>query len=203
LRDTLADERLSDGTYTRADLRTGDYYWKVTARRGWLEGAPTSVAVVHVERDIDGRVRDALTELYQHSDGARTMVAQAKGVLVFPYVIKGGLILGGEYGEGALMSGGSVVDYYTMKLASFGLQIGAQRRKVILLFMTSEAYDGFLNSSAWKVGVDGSVTVAGSGAGNAIDTITAQKPIVGFVFSNAGLMFNLTLEGSKISRMPD
>jgi lipid-binding SYLF domain-containing protein len=203
LRDTLADERLSDGTYTRADLRTGDYYWKVTARRGWLEGAPTSVAVVHVERDIDGRVRDALTELYQHSDGARTMVAQAKGVLVFPYVIKGGLILGGEYGEGALMSGGSVVDYYTMKLASFGLQIGAQRRKVILLFMTSEAYDGFLKSSAWKVGVDGSVTVAGSGAGNAIDTITAQKPIVGFVFSNAGLMFNLTLEGSKISRMPD
>ena len=203
LRDTLADERLSDGTYTRADLRTGDYYWKVTARRGWLEGAPTSVAVVHVERDIDGRVRDALTELYQHSDAARTMVAQAKGVLVFPYVIKGGLILGGEYGEGALMSGGSVVDYYTMKLASFGLQIGAQRRKVILLFMTSEAYDGFLKSSAWKVGVDGSVTVAGSGAGNAIDTITAQKPIVGFVFSNAGLMFNLTLEGSKISRMPD
>lgn len=201
LRDTLADERLSDG-YTRADLRTGDYYWTVTARRGWLESAPTSVAVVHVERDIDGRVRDALTELYQHSDPARTMVAQAKGVLVFPHVIKGGLILGGEYGEGALMSDGSVVGYYTMKLASLGLQIGAQRRKVILLFMTSEAYDGFLKSSAWKVGVDGNVTVAGSGAGKVIDT-TAKKPIVGFVFSNEGLMFNLTLEGSKISRMPD
>ena len=119
---------------------------------------------------------------------------------MFPHVIKGGLILGGEYGEGALMSGGSVVDYYTMKLASLGLQIGAQRRKVILLFMTSEAYDGFLKSSAWKVGVDGSVTVAGSG--KAIDT-TAKKPIVGFVFSNEGLMFNLTLEGSRISRMPD
>jgi lipid-binding SYLF domain-containing protein len=203
LRDTLADERLSDGSYIRADLRSGDYYWSVTARRGWLESAPTSVAVVHVERDIDGRVRDALTELYQQSDAARTLVAKAKGVLVFPHVIKGGLILGGEYGEGALSSGGNVVGYYTMKLASLGLQIGAQRRKVILLFMTSEAYDGFLKSSAWKVGVDGNVTVAGSGAGKAIDTITAQKPIIGFVFSNTGLMFNLTLEGSKISRMPD
>jgi lipid-binding SYLF domain-containing protein len=202
LRDTLADERLSDGTYIRADLRSGDYYWKVTARRGWLESAPTS-AIVHVERDIDGPVRDALTELYQQSDAARTLVAKAKGVLVFPHVIKGGLILGGEYGEGALSSGGRVVGYYTMKLASLGLQIGAQRRKVILLFMTSEAYDGFLKSSAWKVGVDGNVTVAGSGAGKAIDANTAQKPIVGFVFSNQGLMFNLTLEGSKISRMPD
>jgi lipid-binding SYLF domain-containing protein len=203
LRDTIADEHLSDGTYIRADLRSGDYYWKVTARRGWLDGASTSVAVVHVERDIDGQVRDALTELYQQSEGARTMVANAKGVLVFPHVIKGGLILGGEYGEGALSSGGSVVGYYTMKLASLGLQIGAQRRKVILLFMTSEAYDGFVKSSAWKVGVDGSVTVAGSGPGKAIDMITAQKPIIGFVFSNEGLMFNLTLEGSKISRMPD
>jgi lipid-binding SYLF domain-containing protein len=203
LRDTLADEHLSDGSYIRADLRSGDYYWKVTARRGWLESAPTTVAVVHVERDIDGPVRDALTELYQQSDSARTLVAKAKGVLVFPRVIKGGLILGGEYGEGALSSGGSVVGYYTMKLASVGLQIGAQRRKVVLLFMTSEAYDGFLKSSAWKVGVDGNVTVAGSGAGKGLDTVTAQKPIVGFVFSNAGLMFNLTLEGSKISRMPD
>jgi lipid-binding SYLF domain-containing protein len=203
LRDTLADEHLSDGSYIRADLGSGDYYWKVTARRGWLESAPTSVAVVHVERDIDGKVRDALTELYQQSEAARAMVANAKGVLVFPHVIKGGLILGGEYGEGALSSGGSVVGYYTMKLASLGLQIGAQSRKVILLFMTSEAYDGFVKSSAWKVGVDGNVTVAGSGAGKVIDASTAQKPIIGFVFSNQGLMFNLTLEGSKISRMPD
>jgi lipid-binding SYLF domain-containing protein len=203
LRDTIADEHLSDGSYIRADLRSGDYYWKVTARRGWLESAPTSVAVVHVERDIDGPVRDALAELYQQSDAARTLVANAKGVLVFPNVIKGGLILGGEYGEGALSSGGNVVGYYTMKLASVGLQIGAQRRKVILLFMTNEAYDGFLKSSAWKVGVDGNVTVAASGAGKVIDASTAQKPIIGFVFSNKGLMFNLTLEGSKISRMPD
>lgn len=203
LRDTLADERLTEGTYARADLRTGNYYWKVTARRGWLEGAPSAVAVVHVERDIDGRVRDALSELYEHFDAARTMVAQAKGVLVFPKVIKGGLIFGGEYGEGALMSGGSVVDYYAMKKASLGLQIGAQTRKVVVLFMTSEAYDGFLKSSAWKVGIDGSVTLAGSGGGKALDASIAQKPIVGFVFSNEGLMFNLTLEGSKISRMPD
>jgi lipid-binding SYLF domain-containing protein len=203
LRDTIADERLVDGKYMRADLRSGDYYWKVTARRGWLESAPTSVAVVHVERDIDGPVRDALTELYQQSESARPLVAKAKGVLVFPHVIKGGLILGGEYGEGALSSGGSVVGYYTMKLASLGLQIGAQSRKVVLLFMTSEAYDGFLKSSAWKVGVDGNVTVAASGAGKVIDASTAQKPIIGFVFSNKGLMFNLTLEGSKISRMPD
>jgi lipid-binding SYLF domain-containing protein len=124
-------------------------------------------------------------------------------VLVFPSVIKGGFFIGGEYGEGALVSRGRTVDYYTLKSASLGLQMGGQSRKVVLLFMTPAVYDGFLKSSGWKVGVDGSVTVAAIGAGKAIDTTTAQKPIVGFVFSNKGLMYNLTLEGSKISRMPD
>jgi lipid-binding SYLF domain-containing protein len=202
-RDRLVDERLTDGTYTHAGLGTGDYYWKVTGRRGWLESSPTEVAVVHVERDIDAQVREALTELYQHSGAARASVAQAEGVLVFPSVIKGGFFIGGEYGEGALVSRGRTVDYYTLKSASLGLQMGGQSRKVVLLFMTPAVYDGFLKSSGWKVGVDGSVTVAAIGAGKAIDTTTAQKPIVGFVFSNKGLMYNLTLEGSKISRMPD
>lgn len=215
LHDTLADEHLSDSSYTRAGLNTGDYYWAVTARRGWLDSAPTAVAAVHVERDIDAPVRSALDELYRQSDAARALVARAKGVLVFPHVIKGGLIVGGEYGEGALLSDGKVVDYYAMKLASVGLQIGAQTRKVVLLFMTTDAYDGFLKSSAWKVGVDGNVTVAGGaapasvgavaggGAAEAVDTNGAQKPIVGYVFSGQGMMFNLTLAGSKISRMPD
>jgi lipid-binding SYLF domain-containing protein len=90
-----------------------------------------------------------------------------------------------------------------VKSGSLGLQLGGQTRKVVLLFMTPEVYSGFVNSSGWKVGVDGSVALAALGAGKTIDTSTARNPIIGFVFSNKGLMYNLTLEGSKISKMQE
>jgi lipid-binding SYLF domain-containing protein len=202
-RDTLVDEHLTDARYTRAGLDTGDYYWRVTARHGWLESSPTDIGVVHVERDIDARVRETLAELYRHSGAAKGLVDEASGVLVFPSVIKGGIFIGAEYGEGALLSRGRTVDYYALKSASLGLQMGGQTRKVVVLFMTPAVYDGFLKSSGWKVGVDGSITVAALSTGNAIDTATAHSPVVGFVFSSKGLMYNLTLEGSKISRLRD
>jgi lipid-binding SYLF domain-containing protein len=67
--------------------------------------------------------------------------------------------------------------------------------------MTDKSLAKFRNSKGWKAGVDGSVALATLGAGGAIDSETARKPIIGFIFSNKGLMYNLTFEGSKISRM--
>ena len=122
-------------------------------------------------------------------------------MLVFPSVIKAGFGIGGEYGEGALRISGKTVDYYSTAAASIGLQLGAQTKTVILVFMQKSALNKFRNSEGWKVGVDGSVALVEIGAAEAIDTQNITDPIVGFVFGNKGLMYNLTLEGSKITKL--
>ena len=109
--------------------------------------------------------------------------------------------IGGEYGEGALLSRDRIVDYYNTASASIGFQLGAQSRSVIIVFMTEEALDGFRRVDGWTVGVDASVAVITIGAGGSIDTSRLASPIVGFIFDEKGLMYNLTLEGTKVSRM--
>ena len=93
------------------------------------------------------------------------------------------------------------VAYYNMGSASVGFQLGVQEQSVVILFMTDEALAKFRASKGWKAGVDGSVAIAQFGAGESIDTATAQKPIIGFVFNNKGLMYNLSIEGAKITRI--
>ena len=151
--------------------------------------------------EIDARVREATQELYETSSAAKDLAARARGMLVFPRVIKAGIGIGGEYGEGALLAGGRTVGYYSIASASIGFQLGAQAKGVAILFMTDKAFADFRRSKGWKAGVDGSVALATLGAGGEIDTETAKKPIIGFVFANKGLMYNLTLEGSKITEI--
>lgn len=151
--------------------------------------------------EIDARVREATQELYETSSAAKELSAKARGMLVFPRVIKAGIGIGGEYGEGALLSGGRTVAYYNIASASIGFQLGAQAKGIAILFMTDKAFADFRKSKGWKAGVDGSVAIATLGAGGELDTETAKKPIIGFVFANKGLMYNLTLEGSKITKM--
>jgi lipid-binding SYLF domain-containing protein len=122
-------------------------------------------------------------------------------VLVFPTIVKAGFGFGGEYGEGAMRIGGKTTGYYNTVAASFGFQIGAQARSVIIMFMTPEALASFRRVDGWKVGVDGSVAIITIGAGGSIDTDKITSPVVGFVVDPKGLMYNLTLEGSKISRI--
>lgn len=133
--------------------------------------------------------------------GGDEFLKQAKGVLVFPSIIKAGFGIGGEYGEGALQVGGKIISYYSTAAASIGFQFGAQSKSVVLVFMTSEALKQFQSSKGWKAGVDGSVALIEWGVGEDINTIDINDPIVGFVFSNKGLMFNLTLEGSKFTKI--
>ncbi len=131
--------------------------------------------------------------------GGAEFLRKAKGVLVFPNVIKAGFIVGGEYGEGALRIGGKTVGYYSTAAGSIGLQLGAQAKSVVLVFLEDKALADFRQSKGWKVGLDGSVALVKWGAGGDINTIDMKDPIVGFVFSNKGLMFNLTLEGAKFT----
>ena len=120
---------------------------------------------------------------------------------MFPEVIKAGVGIGGEYGEGALLIKGKTVAYYSTASASIGFQLGAQIKSQIILFMNPKVLETFRRSKGWKAGVDGSVALATLGAGGEISTETAKKPIIGFIFSNKGLMYNLTFEGSKITRL--
>lgn len=153
------------------------------------------------KEEIDMEVNGALERFHKEVEGSEQFLAKAKGVLVFPEVIKAGIGVGGEYGEGALRINGKTVDYYNTAAASIGLQLGAQMKTVILVFLQSEALEKFQNSEGWEVGVDGSVALVEFGAGKDINTVNITDPVVGFVFSNKGLMYNLTLEGSKITRL--
>jgi len=152
-------------------------------------------------REIDVSVDVALERFTKEIQGSKELLAIAKGVLVFPSVYKAGFVVGGEYGEGALRIGGKTADYYNTAAASFGLQIGAQAKTIILVFIQQEALEKFRKSEGWKVGVDGSVALVTVGVGGAIDTENIKDPIVGFVFDQKGLMANLTLEGAKITRI--
>jgi lipid-binding SYLF domain-containing protein len=163
--------------------------------------AQITLAQAASKAEIDANIRQALTEFYKHSSAGKELAQKASGMLIFPKVYKAGIGIGGEYGEGALLIGGKTVDYYNIAAASIGFQLGAQMKSQIVLFMNKEALNGFRNSDGWEAGVDGSVAIATLGAGGEIDTETVKEPIIGFIFSNKGLMYNLTLEGSKITKI--
>lgn len=151
--------------------------------------------------EINARVDEALQKFYKKSPAGKKLAGQAKGILVFPKVYKAGIGVGGEYGEGALRVGGKTVSYYSTASGSFGFQLGAQARTQILMFMTANSLNKFRKSDGWEVGVDGSVALITIGAGEDFDTNTVKAPIVGFVMNNQGLMFNVSLEGTKISKI--
>ena len=152
-------------------------------------------------REIDVSVDETLKQFAKQVAGGNEFLKSAKGVLIFPNVIKAGVGIGGEYGEGALRIGGKTVGYYNIASASVGFQLGAQARSVIIAFMQEKALNDFRKSSGWKAGVDGSVALVNVGAEKSLDTLDVRNPIVGFVFGTKGLMYNLTLEGSKISKL--
>ena len=151
--------------------------------------------------EIDIKVDAAIERFKTEVQGGTKFLENANGILVFPEVIKMGLGIGGEIGEGALRVGGKTVDYYSTMSGSIGFQLGAQLKTVVLVFLNQAELDKFRNSSGWEAGVDGSVALIELGAGKDINTVNMQDPIVGFVFSNKGLMYNLTLEGSKMTKL--
>lgn len=161
----------------------------------------TSTALAKSAKEIDASVDVALDEFAEQVKGAKEFLETAKGVLVFPSVLKAGVGIGGEYGEGALRINGKTVDYYNTAAASIGFQLGAQSKRIVIVFMQDDALKKFRESQGWEAGVDGSVALVTLGAGGTINTTNIKDPIIGFVFSNKGLMYNLTLEGSKFTKL--
>jgi lipid-binding SYLF domain-containing protein len=150
-------------------------------------------------REIDAGVDSALAQLYAADASARQLGSKAEGILVFPNMTKAGLIVGGEYGEGALRIRNQTVGYYGATAGSVGLTAGAQTRSVVMMFMTKPALDKFRASEGWTAGADASVALIKTGASGSVDTNTAQQPVVGFVQTKSGLMVDASVDGTKIS----
>lgn len=153
------------------------------------------------KKKIDRRVVEALAEFREVVGNADELLAQAKGVLIFPHITKAGIGVGGEKGNGALLIDGKTVAYYGSYTASIGFQLGFQVRRQILLFLQEDALDAFRNSENWEVGVDGSVTLVTLDAGGEVSSETLNDPVIAFIYGGKGLMYNLTLEGNKISEI--
>ena len=151
--------------------------------------------------EIETGADNALEHFYQEVSAGKKIVQDAKGVLVFPDVYKAGIGLGGEYGEGALQIKGKTADYYNTAAASIGFQLGVQKKSIVVIFQQDDALRDFRASSGWKAGVDASVAIVKVGAGGAMDTSKLNEPILGFIIGQRGLMYNLTLEGAKFSKI--
>ncbi|PNW94583.1 BPSL1445 family SYLF domain-containing lipoprotein [Burkholderia pseudomallei] len=150
---------------------------------------------------IDASVDATLSRLYSTVRGSRELVAKSRGVLVFPDVIQASLIIGGQTGNGALRVGGATVGYYNTSSLSVGLQAGAQSKAIVFLFMTQDALDKFRNSDGWAAGADASVALVKMGANGAIDTTTATAPVEVIVLTNAGLMGDVSISGTKVTKL--
>ncbi len=152
-------------------------------------------------QEINIKVDTALERFLAEVQGGDRFLQAAAGVLVFPSVLKAGIGIGGEYGEGALRVNGETVEYYSTAAASIGFQLGAQTKAVFMLFMNEAALENFRTTAGWRAGVDGSINLIEIGTGGSIDTNNIRDPIIGFVLTNRGLMYNLTLEGSKFTKI--
>ena len=150
--------------------------------------------------EIDAAIDSALERFTNEIQGGATYLAGARGVLVIPKMIKAGVILGMEFGEGALIVDEIKIQYYRAFTTSLGIQVGVGRKDLVILFFDDTAMDDFLYSSGWEIGVDGSVALFTIGAGGSADTITSKDPIVGFVFGHKGLIAGVSLEGTKFSK---
>ena len=153
------------------------------------------------KEEIDADVKDVLKDFYYLSAGNKELADKAAGILVFPSVVKAGIMVGGQYGEGSLQVDGKIVDYYSTFSASIGLQLGAQERAEIILFMDKAALDKFRSSDGWNAGVDGSIAVIDTGTGKGLSTETIKDPIIAIILRNRGLMANLSFEGAKFSKI--
>ena len=152
-------------------------------------------------KEIDLKADETLERFYKQVKDGKEVIRRAKGFLILPNVTKGALIVGGEYGRGAMRVGGKTVEYYNMIAGSVGFQIGGQAKDMIIAFNTSDALSKFRNSKGWEAGVDGNVALVKMGAGQSAITAMGKDPIVAFVFDVKGLIADMSLKGAKFSKL--
>ena len=164
---------------------------------------------------LDAQISEALKTFDTEITGGTAFLAKSKGYLVFPAVVKAGFVIGGEYGEGALIENKLSTDnntstennnsieksYYSMTSASIGFQAGAQKTTYIIAFTTTQMLNNFKTSNGVEGSVDGSVALAKWGKGKDISSLSFEKPIIMFAFSQKGLMYNLNVKGTKFQKI--
>jgi lipid-binding SYLF domain-containing protein len=161
----------------------------------------TTTVYADEAKELDAKADAVLDRFYKQVKDGKEVAEKAKGLLILPSVKKGALIVGGEYGKGALRIDGKTVDYYSMMSGSVGLQIGGQAKDLIIAFMSSEALKNFRDSKGWEAGVDGNVALITKGAGEATVSAMNKEPIIAFVFDVKGLMADMSIKGAKFSKL--
>ena len=161
----------------------------------------TGVALAASASEINRSATQALTTLYKNKPDAKVLADKAVAMLVFPSIVKGGFIIGGQFGDGALYKHGKAVAYYRSLAASYGLQAGAQKFGYVLFFMDEASVQYLDNSAGWELGSGPSLVVLDEGFGKVLSTTTLQKGVYAFIFNQKGLMGGIGLQGSKITKI--
>ena len=161
----------------------------------------SAVSLAATKTQINKRVSATLTEFNTINPANKGLRGKAAGMLVFPRVTKGGIGVGGEFGEGVLQVNGKTIGYYSVGAASVGLTLGLAEHSEIIMFMTQDSLDKFTAGEGWSIGADAGITLVSGGASGSYDTQTQQKPILGFIFAEKGLIGDLSLAGSKITKI--
>ncbi len=162
--------------------------------------APT-VAEAATKADLDAQSAAALSTLYNANPAAKAIGAKAKAVLIFPSIVKAGLVFGGAYGEGELIEGGRVANYYNSLSGSWGLQAGAQSYGYAVFLMTNKAVKYVHDTAGWEIGVGPTVVVVNEGVARNLSTTTLKDDAYAFVFDQKGLMAGVQIEGTKVSKI--
>jgi lipid-binding SYLF domain-containing protein len=154
-------------------------------------------SAAEINRDVDS----ALLKLYKKTPAAKELSKVAKGILVFPHIVKGGFIVGAQYGEGALREHGKTVGYYNTVAGSFGLQAGVQSFGYALFFLTDKALDYLKKSNGWELGTGPSIVIVDVGMARSLSTTTAKSDIYAFFFDQKGLMAGIGIQGTKVTKI--
>jgi lipid-binding SYLF domain-containing protein len=161
----------------------------------------TQTTYAKTAQEIDSEVDAAIEKFKKEVPGGANFLPKTKGYLVFPSVIKAGLIVGGKYAEGALRVNGVTKHYYDMTAASIGFQAGAQEYSMLIAYLSDAALENFVKSNGWEAGVDGSITVSDWGKSKDISSMSYEKPIIAFIYGEKGLMASISIAGTKFRRI--
>lgn len=163
--------------------------------------ALTQFSFAKSANQINAEVDAAIQKFEKEVLGGAKFLTKVKGYLVFPSVIKGGFIVGAEYGKGALRVDGVTKYFYSMTSASIGYQLGVQEHSVLIAFLSESSLNNFIKSNGWEAGVDGSITVSDWGKSKDISSISYEKPIIAFIYGEEGLMAGVSVEGTKFQKI--
>lgn len=161
--------------------------------------AAASAAQAASAEDLNRDSRQALQTLFRTNATAEAVSRNARAVLIFPNIVKAGLVFGGAYGEGALMRGNTVMNYYNSVSGSWGLQAGAQSYGYAVFLMNDKALDYIDKSNGWEIGVGPTVVIVDAGVAKNLSTSTLKDDAYAFIFNQQGLMAGVSIEGTKIS----